>query len=253
MALENESGGMVMPVAPMGGYGGGYGGIGGGYDGGLFWIIILFLFMFSGYGNGWGGFGGNGGGTTVVANDVQRGFDQSAVMNGLAGINTSVANGFANAEISRCNNTANLSNQIASNAMTLQSNCYQLQSAIADTKSSVLSENCEDRYQAAQNTRDIIEAVNIGNQRIMDRINQQEIDALKSQNSALQTQLNIAALQGSQTAQTAQIMADNAQQTAELISRIVPTPIPSYPASNLYGYANGYCGCGNGYGCNCNG
>ena len=41
-------------------------------------------------------------GTTTTQNDVQRGFDQSAIMSGLTGISSALASGFANAEISRC-------------------------------------------------------------------------------------------------------------------------------------------------------
>lgn len=82
------------------------GGNGFGWGGdGSWWLIVLFLFALSG--NGWGnGFGGNGVMPYMMGNtqsDVQRGFDQSAVMSGLNGINTAVANGFANAEVSRCN------------------------------------------------------------------------------------------------------------------------------------------------------
>jgi hypothetical protein len=54
MALTDENGGgMVMPVSPMyGNGGGGFGDFGGGW-----WIILLFILL-----GGWGGgFGGNGG------------------------------------------------------------------------------------------------------------------------------------------------------------------------------------------------
>ena len=60
-----------MPVAPMGG---GFGdGLGNGW-----WIILLFLFM--GFGGGFGGGFGNNNAAGFVGADVQRGFDQSAVM-----------------------------------------------------------------------------------------------------------------------------------------------------------------------------
>ena len=67
--------------------------------------------------NGWGfgGFGGYGGGTMPwmmgqqnTGNEVQRGFDQSAIMGGLNDITGALSNGFANAEISRCNAQANV-------------------------------------------------------------------------------------------------------------------------------------------------
>ena len=67
---------MYMPVAPANG--GGFGDFGG--NG--WWIILLFLFA-----GGFGGFGGYGNNAAGFVNaDVQRGFDQNAVMNGMTGI-----------------------------------------------------------------------------------------------------------------------------------------------------------------------
>lgn len=83
-------------------------------DGGAFWLLVLFLFAFNG---GWGnGFGGNNGGAPYIVNDVQRGFDQSAVMSGISGIQSSLAS----AEVSRCNALANLTNQMNTIAMAQQ-------------------------------------------------------------------------------------------------------------------------------------
>lgn len=251
MALDNGEGtNMVMPVSPMyGNVNSGYGGFNG-CDGGLFWIIILFLFMFSGYGNGWGGFGGgnNGGVSNTVANDVQRGFDQSAIMSSLNGINTGVSNGFANADVSRCNLQANLTGQMNNIASNLQNCCCENRASVADLKYTVATENCADRYEAAQNTRDIIQNQNDGIQRIMDKLCQQELDALKAQNANLQTQINLANLAASQNQQTAQIMADNAAQTMALEQYLNP------PARPAYIVANPNCCQGNfGYGCGCNG
>ena len=89
MALTDNGGNeMVMPVAPM--YGGGNGGFGGwGGDNG-WWIILLFLFALGGWGNGFGGSYGGGAMPYIMNNtttaDVQRGFDQQAVMSGISGI-----------------------------------------------------------------------------------------------------------------------------------------------------------------------
>ena len=95
------------------------GGAFGGYDG-SYWIIILFLFAFMN--NGWGGYG-NGGQTEDINNDVQRGFDQSAIMNSLTGISSAVANGFANAEISRANTNTNTLQSIWGVQSALQNCC----------------------------------------------------------------------------------------------------------------------------------
>ena len=61
---------------------------------------------------------------------------------------------------------------------------------------------------------------------------QQEMDALKGQVVALQNQNNMLNLAASQTAQTAQLVADNTAQTQYLINRIAPYPVPAYTVTN---------------------
>ena len=78
---------------------------------------------------------------------------------------------------------------------------------------------------------------------------QQEIDALKTQNANLQTQINLANLAASQNAQTGQLLADNAAQTATLRQALNPTPIPAYVVPSPY--LNGGCGCGCNNTCGC--
>ena len=58
----------------------------------------------------------------------------------------------------------------------------------------------------------------------------------------------LANLAASQNAQTGQILADNAAQTATLRQALNPTPIPAYVVANPNG-----CNCGNWNGCNGNG
>lgn len=64
---------------------------------GSWWIIVLFIFAFFGWGNnGWGN-NGNGGGyaaTAATQADIQRGFDNSAVISKLDGINNGLCDGF---------------------------------------------------------------------------------------------------------------------------------------------------------------
>lgn len=224
------------------------------------WLIILFLFAFvGGWGNnGFGGYGGNGNGTGYVVSDVQRGFDQSAVMNGLSGINSTLANGFANAEVSRCNAQANLlqtlnANQVATTAamnsiaMTQQNCCCENRLALANLGADIAREACADRQAVSEGVRDIIANQTAGIQTILDKICQQEIDALKTQNANLQTQLNIANMQASQTAQTARILSDNAAQTQALEQYLNPVPIPAYVVQNPN------CCAQNNYGCGCGG
>ena len=74
---------------------------------------------------------------------------------------------------------------------------------------------------------------------------QDKIDAKNEQIANLQTQLNIANLNASQTAQTAQLLADNTKQTTTLEQYLNPAPIPAYVVANPNCCnATATCGCG---------
>ena len=186
-----------MPVAPVNS--GGFGGFGG--DG--WWIILLFLFA-GGFGNGFGGFGNNGAG--FVGADVQRGFDQSAVMSGMnnlqngitagfgdlqtslcggfAGVNAAITNGFAQAEIGE--NARQMSNM---------QQMFALQTQVSNTQNIVQSEGAATRAAILEQTNSILS-----------KLCDQEIENLRAANVSLQNQLNMANLAASQTAQTQQII-----------------------------------------------
>lgn len=196
---EDNGGGMVMPVSPMNNFGAN--GFGFGDNG--WWIILLFILLGN---NGWGGYG-NGGGTAFVDNAVQRGFDQSAVMGALGDIGGAITSGFAGVEISAnarqmadMNRSFDLQSQLASC-------CCENRLATADLKYTIATENCADRYEAAQNTRDIIENANRNNQAILDKICSLEIDAKNDRIAELERQITAANLAASQAAQTAAILA----------------------------------------------
>lgn len=256
MALENGNGsgnGMVMPVSPM--YGGGNGGFGNGFGSDGWWILLLILFASGGWGNGFGG--GNMGGFAPYAIDtgVQRGFDQASIMSGIgdinAGINgvqSAICNGFAQAEIA--NNARQIADmqQMFALQSSLQNCCCENRAGIADLKYTVATENCADRTQSMMNTRDIIENQTRNTQAILDKIAQQEVDNLKSQNLALQNQLNIATMKESQTAQNAFIQQGFTNEIDALYARLSNCPVPSVP---VYGRQNIFtpntqtgCGCG---------
>lgn len=127
MSLSDGAPMMTMPVAPANNYGGGMGTWGENW----IWIIVLFLF---GWGrNGFGNGNGNGGGVVdgyVLTSDfanIERkidsvnqglcdGFYQQAQL--VNGTNMAMANGFAQAELSRSNQQAALMQQL--NAMHMQ-------------------------------------------------------------------------------------------------------------------------------------
>lgn len=227
-----------------------------GFNGDGAWIFFLFILMLAG---GWNnnGFGGNG--QPAVIADVQRGFDQSALMNSLNGVTAAINTGFSNAEVSRCNsqanilqtlnnNQANLSTQLNTIAMNQQNCCCQNRAGLADLKYTVATEACADRTAVTDALRDVIASNTANTQAILDKLCQQEIESLKAQNQQLQMQGYLANLAASQNAQTGQILADNAAQTATLRQALNPTPIPAYVVANPNG-----CNCGNWNGCCGNG
>lgn len=203
----------------------------GGNDGA--WILVLFILILAGgWNNGFGGGYAGGNGTAYVANDVQRGFDQSALINGLNGINQTLNN-----------NQANLSNQLNAIAMNQQNCCCENRAGLADLKYTVATENCADRAALSDGLREVLAATQAQTQTILDKLCQQEIDALKAQNQQLQMQSYLANLAASQNDQTGRLLSDNAAQTAALLQALNPTPIPAYIVSNPNG-----CGCNSGCG-----
>lgn len=247
--MTGEGNNMYMPVVPQG-FNSGYGNdMFGGNS--AWWIIILLIF--GGWGNGWGnGFGNNGG----VGSEVQRGFDQSAVMNGINGINSSlcngfagvtqaVSNGFAQAEISANNRQMADMNQNFALQSAMQNCCCENRAATADLKYTVATEACADRNAISNALRDVLEANNASTQRILDTMCQDKIDAKNETIAMLRQQLQMAELASSQNAQTAAILANNEAQTAALERYLAPTPIPAYMVQNPNCCAQNFgCGCG---------
>lgn len=253
--FNGQNGYSLADIAAASGNGNNGGFLNGG-DGAL--VLLLFILILAGGWNNGNGFGG-GGNTNYITSDVQRGFDQSAVVNGLTNIGTAVSNGFANAEVSRCNsqanilqtlnnNQANLSTQLNTIAMNQQNCCCENRAGLADLKYTVATEACADRSAISDALKDVIASNTANTQAILDKLCQQEIDALKAQNQQLQMQSYLASLAASQNAQTGQILNDNAAQTNALLRALNPTPVPAYIVANPNG-----CNCNNGCGCGNNG
>lgn len=250
MSLMDNNNGMVMPVSPMygnGGYGNGFG-----YGGdGLFWIIILFLFaaMSGGWGNGFG----NGNAGTILPfmmnqsgqSEVQRVVDQQSVMTGLSNLQAAQANGFANAEISRCNGLYNLTSQLNNIAMTQQNCCCENRAAVADLKYTMAQEAALTRSNCDANK-----------QAIMDKLCQMELDTIKQnyenriadmQNTidGLRTMNSNARFDASQNAQTATIQAGQRTLANEIEQHVAPSAKPCYVVQNpnCCGTQTFGCGC----------
>lgn len=296
MALTDENGGMnttmlVSPAANMGGVpypvymnGGQGGGNSGGWDqGNGWWIILLFILLASGnWGNQNGQGGGFGGGQPIIVNDgnggnMQRGFDQAAIMGGINGIQSGVqglatqlcgccgdlqqalSNGFAGVEQGA--NTRQIANmQQAFAAQTAQAQgfnalqaqlaqcCCDNRLATANLTAVVQQENCADRAALSDGVRDIITNQTANTQRILDQLCADKIDAKNERIAELQNQLNMANLQASQIAQTAQIRAGQVAEIDAMYNRLRDCPVPTMP---VYGMQpiftcpqNQGCGCG---------
>ena len=258
--MDSNNNGMVMPVSPM--YGGGQGGFGyGSYGDGLFWIIILFLFAAMN-GNGWGNNAGNGYNGILpfmmnqnTNNDVQRVVDQQSVMNGISALSAAQANGFANAEISRCNMLSGLTGQLNSIAMTQQNCCCENRQAVADLKYTMAQEAAATRA----NTDAKVQGV-------MDKLCQLEMDGMRQnyenriatltanydnrisgmQNTidSLRTMNSDARFDASQNAQTAAIQAGQRTLANEIEQYVLPTAKPAYIVQNPNCCAPQTFGCG---------
>ena len=236
---------MYMPVAPA--YGGGYGGgdIFGGNAG--WWIILLLLCLGGGWGFG-GGFGGNGAGTMLVNNDVQRGFDQSALVSGITGVQNAVTSGFGDVQTALCGGFAGVNagiangfaqSEIAANArqMANMQNDFALQSAMsscccenrlatANQTSTILAEHCADRQVLSDGVRDILTNQNMGIQRILDQMCADKIDSKNEKIADLERQ--IAALNSNNYIQNAL-----SAQTQYFLAQYPPTATTTTPAARV--------------------
>ena len=263
MALTDESMGTTMLVAPTGGNGNFGGGL---FGGDLSIIVLFFLFMMMG---GWGGMGGGfDGGLYPWMNNSQNindGFRDQMLGSQISGIQNSITSGFGDVATALCGGFAGVNASVngAQNALAQQmytnqisdlersfaaqtantagltnvqsqlaNCCCENRAATADLKYTVATEACADRAAISDALRTVIAENNASTQKILDKMCQQEIDALKSQNIALQNQVNLQALAASQTAQTAQLIADNTSQTQYIVNRVAPYPIPAYTVAN---------------------
>ena len=179
-----------------------------------------------------------------IQNGVTSGFGdvQTALCGGFAGVNASI-NGAQNA----------LAQQLYTNQISDLERSFAAQTATTAGFTGVQSGLCDIRYGNATNTRDIIESQNRGTQAVLDKLCQVELDGYKRENDQLRTQLNMASLAASQTAQTAELRQSGANQLNQLVSELRSCPIPAQP---VYGnqpifqcsgpaWNNNGCGCGN--------
>ena len=258
MSLSDGGVQATMPVAPVNSSNGG--GFGWGGDGA--WLIILFLIfaVFGWGGNGWGNNAGNSGGVVdgyVLTSDfanVERkiesvnqglcdGFYQQAQL--VNGANMAMANGFAQAELSRSNQQAALMQQLNAMQMQAANCCCENRAAIAQVRYDMATQACDTRNTVQNATRDIIDAMNSGFRGIDQRLTAQEIAAKDAKIAEQNQRLFAADLAASQSAQTL----DMRNYVSAQFAYYNPRPVPSFSVPAPYQYTGCGCGCNQGCGC----
>ena len=254
MSLSNDTT-MTMPVVPAYqnncGNGAGWGG-----DFAAYILLFLIFGMF-----GWGGFGGGmfgggwGGGINSPAGqgaltraDLCSEFNFNNLDNAVRGIqqgicdstyalNNTITNGFHGVDTAVCNLGYQTQQGFNSLGAQVSQCCCDTQRAIDGVNYNMATQACETRNTIQNSTRDIIDNQNANSRAILDFLTQDKIATLTAENQSLK-------FQASQAAQNAFITANQEAQTAELIRRINPMPVPAYQVPNPYAGCGCYSSCG---------
>lgn len=287
MALTDESNGMVMPVTPMYGGNGGFGGFGGDSWGWII-LLLLCAGGGYGFGGGFGGGFGNMmlgydfpwllNGQQNINTNTNNGFrDQmindniTSVRDGISSLSTqlcgccgdmqmALANGFAGVEqganarqMANMQTAFDLQNTVSTgfNNVGLQLCQASGENRLANcqTQNIIQNEGNQTRFADANNTRDIIDATNRGNQAILDKLCQLELDGVKQN-----YENRIAGMQNVIDGLSAQVNAADrrvamGEEVDALYNRLNSCPVPTTP---VYGRTpiftcnqNQACPCGN--------
>lgn len=224
-------------------------------DGG-WWVLIILFALFGGWGGyGFGGNGGGGGYTATAATqaDIQRGFDNSAVISKLDGITNGLCDGFYavnNGMLTGFNTIQQAINADTvagmQNANAIQSQlancCCETREAIQGVNFNMAQNTCALQNTMNNNTRDIIDSQNAGTRAILDYLCQDKIATLQAENNDLR-------LAASQDRQNALLTTAMTAQTNHIINAVNPSPIPAYQVPNPNTYIPYGCGCNTGCGC----
>lgn len=249
-------------------YGGGNGLFGGGDSWlGILFLIALCNGGF-GFGGGFGGGYGNMmlgydfpwllNGQNGINNNVNGGFRDAqihdsitSVQNSISALATQLCQCCGDMRYDMCNGFNGVNNSIfgAQAALAQQMNANEIaslnrsfaeqtanaqgfngvQAGLSDVRYTVAQENCQDRYEAAQNTQNIITAFTAGIQSIKDDLCQDRLDAERRENANLRSELMYARGQASQVDRTAQLRASQLAANTALLNELRSCPIPAQP------------------------
>lgn len=203
------------------------------------WSWIIGLAVVGGiFGNGGFGFGGNNRGNCATQADLSAGFANSEIMSdlndillgqasmqnfinqGFNGVQNTLTTSFANLNTNLCSLGYNQAQLVNGLSRELADCCCSTKGAIADVK-----------YANERNTCQIIEAINAGNQRLVDIYTNDKIEALRAENTALKGRIS------------------DDYQADRIINKLSPCPSPAFIVPNpncCYDYSvvrnNGCCG-----------
>ena len=221
LATNNNGFAYPMMYPMMGGYGNGFG-----FGGDGIWAIVLLALLFGN--GGFGGWGNNGYNNLATTDYISSEFTQRDVNNGFQNQSNLISNGFAD----NATNICNLRSEVLENR-------YANQLAECNTQRDILTQTnelntnllttalqnqsamdkccCDLRAQGIENT-----------QKILDVLNQNTIDDLRSQVNDLKNTITANGIGTS------------------IVNQVRPYPIPAYPVSSPYVglYTGGFYGNG---------
>ena len=167
----------------------------GGFGGGMSWIAILFLFVLLGGNGGWG-FGGRGE-QYATSNDVNRGFDNQNQMANQREILSAVTAGTAQSVAATNQAFHDNLNVIQDKYGELTRDIYGVSGQVAqvlanqnacccDTKMLIQETSAQNRYDALLNTNSINANILASNQKVLDALAQNKIEALQDKVRSLE-------------------------------------------------------------------
>lgn len=190
------------------------GGFGNAFGGDGIWALVLLALLFGN--NGWGGFGGNGFGNVATTDYISSEFTQRDINSGFQNQSNLIAGGFSDtnsnicslksdvlenryaAQLSACNTQRDIlsqTNELNTNLLTTQLNAQAQMDKCC----------CDLRAQGIENT-----------QKILDVLNQNTIDDLRSQVNDLKNTITANGIGTS------------------IVNQVRPYPVPSYLVSSPY-------------------
>lgn len=189
-----------------------------GNNGDWIWAFLLFALL----GNGaWGGFGGGYGSrggvgeNYVLATDfatIERKLDgvNNGLCDGFYAVNTGMLNGFASVQQTLCQGFNGIERSLAQNGYQTQAGFNALGAQLAGCCCDIRTELMQNRFYNERQTCDIINAINAGNQRLVDIYTTDKLASKDARIAALEAQIS------------------NAEQSAYLLNELKPCPKAAY-------------------------